>query len=113
MPGHPDLTATHRLENWVYADATARENGLYVVNASGAPTRATDADSAAELFQGWQVFVREGTINANRVYLHTTPAPITLGSTDLTFAQLGGGGLSEVLANTVTLTPPDLENLHT
>jgi hypothetical protein len=71
-------------------DQTAgAENGLYTVNASGAPTRATDANAAAELPHGFLVYVKEGTANANTVYKHTTVAAITLGTTALTFAGFG------------------------
>src|SRR5690349_16467734 len=44
--------------------ATASENGIYIVNASGAPARATDADSGAELVNA-SVYVSEGTANAD------------------------------------------------
>lgn len=71
---------------------TGSENGIYTVAASGAPTRATDADSAAELFQGFSVFVTAGTANANTTWVHTTSAAITVNTTALTFAQLGGSG---------------------
>lgn len=66
------------------ADAT--ENGIYVVNASGAPTRATDADSGAELIAA-AVSVGQGT-NQLTSWVCTSPATITVGSTLLTFAQL-------------------------
>lgn len=42
--------------------AAGAENGIYVVAASGAPTRATDADTEA-LLLGAVVHVREGTVN--------------------------------------------------
>lgn len=42
--------------------STATENGIYVVNASGAPTRAADADPvASELEKGSYVLVTDGT----------------------------------------------------
>jgi hypothetical protein len=45
--------------------ATATENGIYIVNASGAPTRAADADPvASELEKGSYVLVTEGTYAA-------------------------------------------------
>jgi hypothetical protein len=45
--------------------ATATENGIYVVNASGAPTRAADADPVAtELEKGSYVLVTDGTYAA-------------------------------------------------
>jgi hypothetical protein len=71
--------------------STGSENGIYVVAASGAPTRATDADSAAEIRQA-SMYVEEGTTNADTQWVCTTNAPITLGSTSLTFAQLSSGG---------------------
>lgn len=70
--------------------ASGAENGIYVVNASGAPTRAVDADSAAELLQA-TVFVQEGTVNADTQWTCTNNA-ITLGTTALTFAQMAGAG---------------------
>lgn len=74
--------------------SSASENGIYVVNASGAPTRATDADAGAELVNA-TLYVSEGTANGDTQWTCSTNAPITVGSTSLTFAQLtsGGGGL--------------------
>jgi hypothetical protein len=79
--------------------STASENGLYTVNASGAPTRATDADSATDI-RGAAVYVEEGTANAGTSWVLTTDPPITLGSTNLAFAQFAssttytaGGGI--------------------
>jgi len=72
--------------------ASGAENGIYTVNASGAPTRATDADSDAEVTPGMFVFVEEGTTNADSGWVLTTNATITLGSTALTFAQFSGAG---------------------
>lgn len=70
--------------------STAAENGIYTVNGSGAPTRATDADAGAELVNA-AVFVSEGTVNADRAYVQTVNAAITVGTTGLTFTQFGGG----------------------
>lgn len=65
---------------------TATENGIYVVAASGAPTRATDADTGAELLAA-AVYVTEGTTNADVGFVCTNNAPITVGSTNLVFVQ--------------------------
>jgi hypothetical protein len=73
--------------------AAGAENGIYVVAASGAPARATDADTAAEILQA-AVFVEEGTTNADTGWVLTTNAPITLGTTGLAFAQFTGGTVS-------------------
>lgn len=71
---------------------TASENGIYVVKASGAPDRATDADTSAEVTAGMFTFVEEGTINADTGWVLTTNDTITLGTTGLTFAQFSGAG---------------------
>lgn len=65
------------------------ENGIYTVNASGAPTRATDADSPAEI-KNATVVVSEGTY-AGRSFTQTVDTAITLGTTALAFAETGGG----------------------
>jgi hypothetical protein len=54
--------------------STASENGIYTVNASGAPTRANDANSAAEMLQA-TVTVQEGTTNADTTWTCSTNAP--------------------------------------
>ena len=41
-------------------------NGIYTVNASGAPTRSTDMDAGSE-FPSAYVFVEQGTVNADTV----------------------------------------------
>lgn len=67
------------------------QNGIYVV-AAGAWSRATDADASDKVTPGLVVPVEEGTANDNTLWMLTTNAPITLGTTALTFAQFGGGG---------------------
>jgi hypothetical protein len=70
---------------------TQADNGIYVVAASGAPTRATDADSSAELDSA-AVLVTSGTVNADNAYTQTANAP-TVGTTALVWAQFGGANL--------------------
>lgn len=48
---------------------TASENGIYTVNASGAPTRATDADASGEIKVGTIVYVRSGTANGGQLWV--------------------------------------------
>ena len=71
---------------------TGSENGIYTVNASGPPTRATDADADAEVTSGLFVFVEDGTANADSGWVLTTEDPITVGSTALAFSQFSGAG---------------------
>ena len=74
---------------------TASQNGIYVV-AAGAWSRATDADTAAEL-EGSAVFVEEGTTNADSGWTMTTDNP-TLGTTSLVWSQFSG--LGQITAGT-------------
>lgn len=78
---------------------TGGENGIYVVNVSGAPTRATDCDSAAEILQA-TVNVQEGTANADTVWTNTTNTAITLGTTATVWALVNGGA-TPVASDTV------------
>lgn len=71
--------------------SSGAENGIYKVNASGAPTRVVDADVSAEVTAGMAVYVTEGTVNGDTAWVLTTNDPITLGTTALVFAQFGGG----------------------
>lgn len=66
------------------------QNGIYVV-AAGAWTRASDADTAAEILQS-AVFVQEGTIADGLAYTLNTNAPLVLGTTPLTYVNFGNGG---------------------
>ena len=68
------------------------ENGIYTVNATGAPTRATDANVSSEVTAGMFTFVSEGTANGNTSWVLTTDNPITLDTTPLTFTQFAGAG---------------------
>lgn len=98
---------------------TASENGIYVVQASGAAVRATDFDSNAEVTPGAFTFVEEGSTNADSGWVLTTNGTITLGTTGLTWALfsvagtiLAGDGLSKtgnilnvnVVANRTAIT---------
>lgn len=69
--------------------STGSQNGIYIVAASGAASRATDADTSAEV-DSMSVFVEAGTVNADTVWALTTNDPV-LGTTALVFAQVNGG----------------------
>ena len=69
---------------------TASQNGIYVV-AAGAWTRASDADTWAELVSAF-VFVEQGTTNADNGFLCSVDAGGTLGTTAVTFVQFSGAG---------------------
>ena len=72
--------------------STGSENGIYTVNASGAPTRATDFDENSEVTGGTFFFVEEGTVNADNGFVMTNDGAITVGTTALTFTQFSGAG---------------------
>lgn len=77
--------------------ATAQENGLYVV-ATGSWTRAQDADGTTELAGGDFVFVQEGTTQADTGWVCTTDGAVVLDTTALAFTQFSSAGT--VLAGT-------------
>lgn len=93
------------------ADPT--QNGIYTVNASGAPTRATDADAGSELVNA-SVFVSAGTDNAHTQWIQITPATITLGSSNIVFAQFNSasGMALDDLTDVSLLAPASGEILY-
>jgi hypothetical protein len=70
---------------------TQSENGIYVVQASGQPTRAADFDTAAEVDSGDFVFVYSGTANAGTGWVQTNK-PATIGTDAIVFTQFSGAG---------------------
>ena len=82
--------------------STASENGIYVVQASGQPTRATDFDTATEVDSGDFVFVYSGTVNASTGWVQTNK-PATIGTDAINFTQFSGAG-TYLAGNGLTLT---------
>ena len=75
--------------------STGSENGIYIVVASGAGTRATDFDATAEVTAGAFFFVEEGTANANRGFVLQAKSgggSYTVGTDALVFSQFSGAG---------------------
>ena len=87
--------------------STGSQNGIYVVQASGAAVRATDADADAEVTPGLFTFVEEGTANGNTGWVLTTDSPITVGSTALAFSQFSDSA-ALTAGSGLTLTGNDL-----
>ena len=77
---------------------TATQNGVYSVTTVGdgstafVLTRATDADTGAELTGGIFLFVEQGTANADNGYVGTHNGTPTVGSDNITFEQFSGAG---------------------
>ena len=82
--------------------STASENGIYVVAASGAPSRAADFDSPAEIDGGDFVFVTGGTANDNKGFVQINTVG-TIGTDAIEFSQFSGAG-TFVAGNGLTLT---------
>jgi len=81
---------------------TKSQNGIYVVAASGAPSRATDFDAPAEIDGGDFVFVTGGTANDNKGYVQTNVVG-TVGTDAIEFTQFSGAG-TFTAGNGLTLT---------
>ena len=70
---------------------TKSENGIYVVAASGAPTRAADYNSAGEVDAGDFIFVEAGTTNGKTGWVQTNTVT-TVGTDNIEFTQFSGAG---------------------
>lgn len=81
---------------------TQSQNGIYVVQASGAAVRATDFDTAAEVDSGDFIFVQSGTVNAGSGWVQTNK-PATIGTDPIAFTQFAGAGTFSA-GNGLTLT---------
>lgn len=71
--------------------STGSDNGIYVASASSW-SRASDADSSAEVTPNLFTFVEEGTANADSGWTLANNGSITLGTTSLNFVQFSGAG---------------------
>lgn len=86
------------------AQTDATENGIWVVQDSGAALRATDFNSGSleSMFLGAEIYVQEGTANAKKTYTLTahTLSFISLGNSELTFEELNSGGGTTINGST-------------
>lgn len=77
---------------------TQSENGIYTVNTSGAWSRSTDSDSNVEVARSL-VYVRTGSVNADKFYQTDVLANMNLDTDNITFSEVdlygSGGGLNE------------------
>jgi hypothetical protein len=86
---------------------TQSGNGIYTVTtlgtgANGTWTRATDMDAAAE-FPNATTYVSEGTTQADTQWTVTTNAPVVVGTTAITWVQVGTGGTTYSAGNGLSL----------
>lgn len=98
------------------------ENGIYVVGTVAvgvAPlTRALDADGADEIVSGMLVHVSEGTVALDAWFFLATNAPITVGTTSLSFTKVpnladlagtAGAGTIGILDTAAIITATNVE----
>ena len=72
--------------------STQTENGIYKVNASGAPTRVDDLASGANA-AGIFAFIEQGTVNSDLGFVCTSNSgSAVVGTNNLAFAQFSGAG---------------------
>lgn len=79
------------------------QNGIYVV-ASGAWSRASDFNDGTSITASAAATVEQGTTQADQVWMLTTDGAVTVGTTSLTFSQLGGGSASYTAGNGIQIT---------
>jgi hypothetical protein len=75
--------------------ATASENGIYVVQETGAAVRATDANGTADtgtVSGGTFTFVEEGLVNADSGWVVSSNGAITVGTDAMNWVQFSGAG---------------------
>jgi len=75
----------------VRANSGSTDNGIYTVSA-GAWLRAEDADEDAEVTNGLYTLVTSGSNYSSSGWILSTPDPIILEQTGLTFVQFNGAG---------------------
>jgi hypothetical protein len=84
-------------------EATSANNGVYTINsAKTVLTRATDADTTAELNGGDFFFVQNGTVNDNTGWVIVDKVT-TIGTTPVVFSQFSGAGTYQA-GNGLSLT---------
>ena len=81
---------------------TTTQNGVYVV-ASGAWTRATDADTGSEI-KGMAILVINGTTNALSQWVNTNVAVPAIGTDAITYTMLQGSGSVYTAGTGLTLS---------
>ena len=75
----------------VNGQTTQSQNGIYVVQATGAAVRALDFDTPTEVKSGDFIFVSAGTNYANTGWVQTL-SPATIGTDPISFTQFSGAG---------------------
>lgn len=80
--------------------ANAFQNGIYTVTATGSGiasyvlTRSSDYNTATLITPGITTYVISGTANTDTQWAVSYTAPLTIGTTNLTYTEIAGGGAS-------------------
>jgi len=85
----------------VQGQSLAAQNGVYVVQTAGMGNNGTwvrsdDFNASEDVFDGIEIRVTEGTSNADTLWVLTTPNPIDLNATPLTFTKQSGSGATAI-----------------
>ena len=96
------VTLAHNDRILVKNQNTESQNGIYIVEPSGAPTRADDYNAVGEVDAGDFIFVESGTVNGKTGWIQTN-AITTLGTDPIAFTQFSGAGTYSA-NNGLTLT---------
>jgi hypothetical protein len=115
MPANVDSVPMNVGERFaVIRQTTGTENGIYIFNGTGsAATRSLDANEDIEITQGLSFDTVEGLVNAKRRFLLTTPNPIVVGGTSLTFVAVPTGSeLKQSKTQVFTLIAGDITNQY-
>jgi hypothetical protein len=98
------------------AQSTAANDGPYIV-ASGAWSRATWFSAASQMLAGSTISIFDGTLGKGNLWQFQTQAPITVGATALTFAQISppsfGANTSVSLPNSSSANVTSLQLITT
>lgn len=99
-----DSSAPAANQRVLIKDQTAQaQNGIYTVTRTGNATttfiltRATDYNDTSEINTGDGFYVDSGATLANTTWVQQTPAPVTIGTTAITFIQFGATPSTSIL----------------
>ena len=96
------VTLAHNDRILVKNQNEAYNNGIYIVEPNGAPTRAADYNAVGEVDAGDFVFVESGIVNSKTGWIQTNNIT-TLGTDAIAFTQFSGAG-TYTANNGLTLT---------
>lgn len=87
----------------VAGQTTAANNGIYVCAVSSWG-RATDMDATGEVKPGTLVAVTEGTAGADSIYILSSDAAVTIGTTAQTWSKFLSGGTTYTAGNGINIS---------